>query len=80
MNKADLRKLLGKRIREMRHVFNISREELAEILDISVSSLGLIERGERGVTLLNLIKVSDTFGISIDKILLREQKTPSAKI
>lgn len=79
MDKENLRKLTGESIRKIRNDRNITRDELAEILGLSTSALGLIERGERGFTLANLVKLADKFALSTDSILFREQKPPSSK-
>ena len=60
---------LGKRIREERKKYHLTQEELSEKIDISDSYLGQIERGERGVTIQNLLKISQILGVSIDYLL-----------
>ena len=80
MNTADLRKQTGQRIKKIRSDLDIPRDYLAELLDISVGALGMIERGERGLTLCNLIKLSDVFSVSVDNILSRERKMPSLEM
>jgi len=46
----------------------MTRDELAAIIDLTVSHLGLIERGERGATPVTLEKIVRAFGITIDKL------------
>ena len=48
-NKDFLDKIIGGNIAKERILRNMSREELAELMDINVAHLGLIERGKRGV-------------------------------
>ncbi|WP_313558823.1 helix-turn-helix domain-containing protein [Ruminiclostridium cellobioparum] len=62
--------VLGKRIREERTSRNLTIEQLAEIVTLSPSYLGLVERGERGLSVEKLIKVAGVFGISVDSLLL----------
>jgi transcriptional regulator with XRE-family HTH domain len=52
----------------------MSREELAETLDLTVSHMGLIERGERGATPVTLEKLSQIFGIKIDDFFMEKSK------
>ena len=48
---------LGKRIREERLKLNLTQEKLAEDVNLSTAYIGQIERGERSLTLDNLIAV-----------------------
>lgn len=49
---------LGLEIRRRRAELSISQEELAHRADIDRGHMGKIERGERNLTLLNLVRVS----------------------
>ncbi|AOJ39085.1 MULTISPECIES: helix-turn-helix domain-containing protein [Burkholderia] len=49
---------VGRSIRARRLELDISQEALANIADIDRSHMGKIERGERNVTLLNLVKIA----------------------
>ena len=54
---------VGLRLRELRVEYNLSIEKLADILDISPGFLGLIERGERGITLPRLVELCEIFHV-----------------
>lgn len=62
-------KLLGKRIKLERQKNNLTQEQLAEKVDISSSYMGQIERGERNVTIDNLIRIANILNVSIDYLL-----------
>ncbi|MCD7905426.1 MAG: helix-turn-helix transcriptional regulator [Clostridiales bacterium] len=64
--------LVGANIRYERKLRNLTIDELAEIVDITLSHLGLIERGQKGITIKNLCKLADFFSISIDTMLNRD--------
>ncbi|WP_175822523.1 helix-turn-helix transcriptional regulator [Burkholderia sp. BCC0419] len=49
---------VGRSIRARRIELDISQEALANIANIDRSHMGKIERGERNVTLLNLVKIA----------------------
>lgn len=49
---------LGAAIRRMRREVAVSQEELAHICQLDRSHLGRIERGERNVTLLNVVRIA----------------------
>lgn len=65
-DKAKLDRIVGTNIHNQRKARRISRDELAEMLDLTVSHLGLIERGERGATPVVLNKLSRTFDMPVD--------------
>lgn len=60
---------LGKRIREERLRLSLTQEVLAEDVDLTTAYIGQIERGERNLTLENLIKVSNRLGVTVDYLL-----------
>ena len=78
-NKDRLDKTIGENIRNERKARSMSRDELAEALDLTVSHMGLIERGERGATALTLEKLSLTFDISIDSLFREAKKADSER-
>lgn len=49
---------IGLAIRMSREAIALSQESLAHLAQIDRSHMGKIERGERNVTVLNLIKIS----------------------
>jgi transcriptional regulator with XRE-family HTH domain len=51
-------KRFGGRIRELRLQESISQEELAERAGVHRTYVGMIERGEKNITLLSLLKIS----------------------
>ena len=60
--------IIGNNIRLEREARWLTREELAEMIGITQSSLGLIERGERGATAVNLSKLSVVLDIPVDRL------------
>ena len=50
---------LGAAVRSSRKACGLSQEALADAAGIDRSHMGKIERGERNVTLLNLLKIAD---------------------
>jgi transcriptional regulator with XRE-family HTH domain len=61
--------ILGRRIREEREKLNLTQEKLAEDIKISDSYLGQIERGQRSITLRNLVNLVNRLGVTIDYLL-----------
>lgn len=60
---------IGSRIKIAREKFGLSRGKFSEIIGVSPYYLGQIERGERGMSINTLIKISDGLNISTDYIL-----------
>ncbi|MFM0670251.1 helix-turn-helix domain-containing protein [Paraburkholderia sediminicola] len=50
---------VGRSIRARRLKLDISQEALANLANIDRSHMGKIERGERNVTVLNLLKIAN---------------------
>ena len=73
-------KKIGSFLKELRKEKDITQEQLAEKLNISVSNLGKIETGYSGVSIDLVIEMAMFFGVSLDYILLgRELQTDALK-
>ena len=64
----QLRKL-GDRVRSLRRKHNISQEKLAEIAGVHRTYIGMIERGEKNVTLVTLLRLAKALGVSPAELL-----------
>ena len=63
---------IGNRIRLEREKFDMTREKLAELLNLSPYFLGQIERGERKMSISTLISISECLHISIDYLFFEQ--------
>lgn len=63
------RAILGKRLREERIRSGLTQEQTAEYINVSTAYIGLIERGERSVTLEKIILLAECFHVSVDYLL-----------
>ena len=61
---------IGSRIRKLRCAVNLSQDQLAEMLDISTGYLGLVERGQRCLGLVNLVKLMSVFRVTLDYLVI----------
>lgn len=62
-------KEVGFNIKVERMRQKISQEKLAELVECSLSYIGFVERGEKGVSLYNFMKIADALKIDIGQIL-----------
>ncbi|MBE3139549.1 MAG: helix-turn-helix transcriptional regulator [Thermoplasmata archaeon] len=68
MADANLKKL-GNNVRVLRHQKGLSQEQLAELTGLHRTYIGGIERGERNVSILNLIRLSKALDITVSKMV-----------
>lgn len=78
MRNAELNKLIGVRIREKREALGLTREKLAEYIEISPQFLAQIELGRRGMSSATLYKVCTTLSTSADYIILGREEPGDA--
>ena len=60
---------VGQTIRDHRKPLGISQEALAGLSGIDRGHMGVIERGERNITLLNLKRIADALGCKPSDLL-----------
>lgn len=63
--------IFGNRLRDLRHEHHMRQEDLAKHLQISKSSVGMYERGEREPSLVTLRTIADFFHVTTDYLLGR---------
>lgn len=71
---ADNKKTLlifGSYLKEVRKIQGLSQEELAEKVGVHRTYVGMIERGEKNITLLNILKISKALNIPPQNLLMR---------
>ena len=62
-------KEIGKRIRDQRLKNKLTIEKLCELLDVSPSFIGLVERGTSGISIEKLCRLSEIFHVSTDYLI-----------
>ena len=63
-----VKKALGARIRELRNKSGLSQEQFALKIDMDRTYLASVESGKRNISLLNIKKIADGFGISLSEL------------
>jgi probable phosphoglycerate mutase len=73
------REKIGKRIKKLRVNKGFSQEEIAARLHIPRPSVSQIEHGKRDISVIELAKLSEVFGISPDEIIKAASDTSSSE-
>lgn len=69
MQKKEFLQELGFSIKMNRMRQKISQEKLAEMSDCSLSYIGFVERGEKGISLYNFLKIASALNLDIADFL-----------
>ncbi len=72
--KATLARI-GGMIRKLRKAIGLSQEELAFRAGLDRTYVGSVERGERNIAVLNLIKIAKVLGVEAGAILGIEKES-----
>ncbi len=67
--KKNVLENFGSRVREERNNKGLSQEQLAEKANLHRTYIGMIERAEKNITLLNIAKIANALEIKIAKLL-----------
>ena len=62
-------KKFGDRVRSLRNETGISQEKLAKLAEMHRTYVSGIERGERNVSLVNIIRLSKALGVSASELM-----------
>jgi transcriptional regulator with XRE-family HTH domain len=65
----DILKALGARVREERIKRGLSQEKFAELADVHRTYVGMIERGEKNISLRNLEKIAKALDLPLHSLL-----------
>jgi len=79
-DKVFNKEILGKTIKKYRIAYNLSVNELAGLLGLSAAFVGLIERGEKGVSLKNLVRLTEIFDVDINKLVYDTDESLTSKL
>ena len=59
----------GKKIQCIRNEQKISQEKLAELAELDRTYISSVERGQRNISILNIIKIADALGVTASSLL-----------
>ena len=66
---AKILRQFGTALKSERLKANLSQEALAELADLDRTYVGGVERGERNVALLNIVRLAKALGVSPSALL-----------
>lgn len=61
-------KKFGERVRELRAQSNMSQEKFALLIDMDRTYLASVESGKRNISIENISKIADGFGITLEEL------------
>ncbi|MHB0867738.1 MAG: helix-turn-helix domain-containing protein [Thermoleophilia bacterium] len=76
MKAGSIKKSFGLAIRERRLQMGVSQEAFAEIVGIHRTYIGSVERGERNISLDNIVRIAEALGITPSDLLADAEKRP----
>lgn len=59
----------GEKVREIRISQNLSQEQLADLANVHRTYIGMVERAEKNITLVNIEKISKALNVNITELL-----------
>lgn len=67
MNKDEIKKIKGQRIRQIRKLQNLSQSQFAAIIDTDKYRVSNWENGRQGISIANIRKIKNAFGYNINE-------------
>ena len=68
-SKHKILNLFGDNVRRHRRLLNMSQEELAYKAELHRTYIGMIERAEKNITLINIEKIANALEVRIEDLI-----------
>lgn len=62
-------KVFGRKVRQYRQEKKLSQEDLADLAGLHRTYIGMIERAEKNITLVNIKKIADALNVPLSNLL-----------
>ncbi len=69
MDERNILIVFGDNVRKYRNLLKISQEELAERAGLHRTYIGMIERAEKNITLINIEKIAKALDVEIETLI-----------
>ena len=69
ISKNEILNIFGENVRKYRRILDISQEELAFRADLHRTYIGMIERAEKNITLVNMEKIAKALKVPIQDLI-----------
>ena len=69
MDKKEILIKFGLRVKEIRKEKKLSQEELSFKADLHRTYIGMIERAEKNITLVNIEKIANALDVKVSELL-----------
>ena len=69
VSEHDILNIFGNNVRRFRRLLDISQEELAYRASLHRTYIGMIERAEKNITLINMQKIANALEVKIEDLL-----------
>jgi transcriptional regulator with XRE-family HTH domain len=76
----EILRLFGERLRELRTERNLSQEQLAELASLDRNYIGQIERAERNVALVNIVRIAKALEVEPAELFVPFSSARPAKL
>ena len=74
----DYAKIIGSNIRYERKRRGLTIDDFAKVIGMAPGFLGLIERGQRGTSVKNMVAIAEFFDISLDDLITKDLSSGGA--
>ena len=75
----EILRLFGERLRELRTERGLTQEQLAELAGVDRNYIGQIERGERNVALVNIVRIAQALKVQPADLLIGLATVPKKR-
>jgi transcriptional regulator with XRE-family HTH domain len=72
-SKENILKNFGERVRVMRKEKKLSQEQLAHKANLHRTYIGMIERAEKNITLINIEKIANALELNINDLFIYDK-------
>jgi transcriptional regulator with XRE-family HTH domain len=80
LSMEDHKTLMGRRIRHLRNIGQMTQEQLGQKAGLSYKYVGAIERGEKNAPIETLIKIATALKVELHELFIFDHETEDPKV